>query len=42
MNWDEGHILRVLAAILCVGSFGLFVLSYFMKRIKELWDEFKK
>jgi len=39
MHWGEMDILRMLVAILCVGSFSLFVVAYFIKRIKEIWDD---
>jgi hypothetical protein len=35
-------VLHVLVAVLCVGSFGLFVVSYFIKRIKEMCEDLKK
>jgi hypothetical protein len=42
MNWGEMDILHKLVAVLCIGSFGLFVLSYFIKRIKEMWEDLRK
>jgi hypothetical protein len=42
MKWAELDILYKLVAILCIGSFSLFLVSYFVKRIKELLDEIKK
>jgi hypothetical protein len=42
MHWHELDILQKLVAILCVGSFGLFVVSYFIKRIKDMWDDLMK
>jgi hypothetical protein len=42
MHWGEMDILYKLVAILCVGSFSLHLLSYFVKRIKELLEELKK
>jgi hypothetical protein len=42
MHWAELNILEQLVAILCIGSFGLFMLLYFVKRIKELIEEIRK
>jgi hypothetical protein len=40
--WSEVQIVHVLAVVLSVGSFGFFVLRYFIKQIKEVIADLRK
>jgi hypothetical protein len=42
MDWEEMDVLHKLATILAAGSFGLFILLYLIKRIKEIIEEIRK
>lgn len=42
MNWTEAQLLHILAVVLSVGSFGFFVVRYFIKQVKETIADLKK
>jgi hypothetical protein len=42
VNWSEGQLLHFLAVVLSVGSFGFFVVRYFIKQIKEVIADLRK